>query len=289
MALWIALLLGIIQGLFMFIPVSSTAHLVIAQHWLIGAGHELPAPDSAEMILFDLVVHVGTLVSIVVVFWHSLIEFVRRILSDTWQWLSDRGHAPWHYLFLRLFLLCLFSVLVTGIIGLSFKFFFERFFANPLLVAGTLTLTGVLLWWTDRLRHLPIGLKKIRLGTAAWIGLAQGLSLVPGLSRSGMTITFALLAGVKRRWAAQYSFFLAIPTIMAATLVQSVEVITGDGLNGMSLAALGVGFITAAVVGIAALKLVLALLYRARLRVFSFYLWLLAAAVLFGFIDAGTF
>lgn len=289
MALWIAILLGVIQGLFMFIPVSSTAHLVITQHWLIGAGHDLPPPESPEMILFDLVVHVGTLLSIVVVFHRPLKDFIEGTLHNTWQWLSDRGQASGEMLFLRLALLILFSVLVTGIIGLSFKFFFERFFANPLLVAGTLTMTGILLWWTDRLSRRTVGLRQINAKTAAWIGLAQGLSLIPGLSRSGMTITFALFAGVKRRWAAQYSFFLAIPTIMAATLVQGVEVVRGDGLNGVSIAALGLGFVTAAIVGIFALKLVLMLLYRARLRVFSFYLWLLAAAVLFGFVDAGTF
>jgi len=289
MALWIAILLGVIQGLFMFIPVSSTAHLVLTQHWLIGAGHELPSPDSPEMILFDLVVHVGTLVSIVVVFRHSLTEFVRRILTETWQWLSDRGQAPWHYLFLRLFLLCLLSVLVTGIIGLSFKFFFERFFANPLLVAGTLSITGLLLWWTDKLSRRTMGLRQLNPKVAAWIGLAQGLSLIPGLSRSGMTITFALLAGVKRRWAAQYSFFLAIPTILAATLVQTVEVSQSEGLNGIPWLSLLAGFITAALVGIVALRLVLMLLYRARLRIFSLYLWLLAAAVLLGIVDGTAF
>jgi len=288
-ALWIAILLGVIQGLFMFIPVSSTAHLVITQHWLIGAGHDLPPPESPEMILFDLVVHVGTLVSIVVVFRKSLTDFIRGVLQNTWHWLSQGGRASSEMLFLRLALLILFSVFVTGIIGLSFKFFFERFFANPMLVAGTLTITGILLWWTDRLSRRTVGLRQISAKTAAWIGLAQGLSLIPGLSRSGMTITFALLGGVKRRWAAQYSFFLAIPTILAATLVQGIEVAGGDGLNGVSWAALAVGFVTAAIVGIFALRLVLMLLYRAKLRIFSFYLWALAAAVLLGFVDAGTF
>lgn len=159
MALWIAILLGVVQGLFMFIPVSSTAHLVITQHWLIGAGRELPPPESPEMILFDLVLHVGTLVSIVVVFRKSLTDFITGVLQDTWQLVSQRGQASGEMLFLRLALLILFSVLVTGVIGLSFKFFFERFFANPLLVAGTLTVTGALLWWTDRLSRRTVGLR----------------------------------------------------------------------------------------------------------------------------------
>lgn len=104
-----------------------------------------------------------------------------------------------------------------------------------------------------------------------------------------MTITFALLGGLKRRWAAQYSFFLAIPTIVAATLVQGLEVWLDEKPGSVDALAMGVGFVTAAVVGTFALRLVLVLLYRARLRVFSYYLWLLAAAVLFGFVDAGSF
>lgn len=100
-----------------------------------------------------------------------------------------------------------------------------------------------------------------------------------------MTIVFSLFTGLKRRWAAEYSFFLAIPTILAATLVQSLEVWGEFGLNGVSLAALAVGFVVAALVGIVFLKLVIYFLYRAQLKVFSFYVWLLAAAILTGWID----
>ena len=119
------------------------------------------------------------------------------------------------------------------------------------------------------------------------IAVAQGFALMPGLSRSGMTITFALFSGLQRRWAAEYSFFLAIPTILAATLVQSVSVILDAGAASLDFHALAIGFVVAAVVGIFALKLVVLLLYRARLRVFSFYLWALAGLVAFGVLDHG--
>lgn len=280
-----AAILGLVQGLFMFLPVSSTAHLVIAQHLMIRGGSDLPAPDSPEMILFDLVVHVGTLVSIAAVFRPSLFRFTSDLVRDGLAWAGVGRAGRRELLFLRLFMLGMLTVLATGIVGLTFKALFERVFATPLILAGTLTLTGILLWWTDRLTPRRVGLRGIGLRTATVIGVAQGFALVPGLSRSALTIVFGLFAGLKRRWAAEYSFFVAIPTITAATLVQAVEVWRTGGLGGVDWTALAVGFWVAALVGIAALKVVLALLYRARLKVFSFYVWALAAVIALGFLD----
>ena len=284
MALWIAVLLGVVQGVFMFLPVSSTAHLVLTQHWLIGQGHALPPPDSAEMILFDLIVHVGTLVSIVVVFRKSLWGLTVSVTQDTLAWLHSPLAPGRSLLFLRLGFLCAFSVLITAVIGFSFRGLFQLVFANPMMVAVSLSLTGVLLWWTDGLKHQRRGLKKLNLPVAGVIGLAQGLALIPGLSRSGMTITVALFTGLKRRWAAEYSFFLAIPTILAASLVQSLDVMRAGGLQALDFTVLAVAFVVSAAVGVLALWLVLTLLYRARLKLFSWYLWALAIAVILGWV-----
>ncbi len=283
MAIWIALLLGAVQGIFMFLPVSSTAHLVLVQHWLIGRGEELPPPESAEMILFDLVVHVGTLVSIVVVFWPSLKPFCRQCIEGALAWAGRPGaRLPLH---VRLFLLGMVSVLVTGILGLTLRAMFEQVFATPVLVGITLTLTGILLLWTDLLPPRKRGLKQINLPVAVTIGAAQGMALMPGLSRSALTIVFGLFTGLKRRWAAEYSFFLAIPTILAATAVQSFDVFAADGVNEVGWSALATGFVTAALIGIVALKCVLFLLYRARLMVFSAYVWALAIVIFAGGLD----
>ncbi|MCK8515236.1 undecaprenyl-diphosphate phosphatase [Methylonatrum kenyense] len=284
MTLWIAALLGVIQGVFMFLPVSSTAHMVLTEHWLIAQGQALPPPESPEMILFALVVHVGTLVSIVVVFWPSLWRFVSNSLRDVAAWAGGGGRERLP-LFWRLFCLGMFSVLCTAVLGLSLKAAFEHIFASPSMIAGTLTLTGILLWWADRLAPRRRGLKGVNLRVAGVIGLAQGLALMPGLSRSAMTIVFALFTGLKRRWAAEYSFFLAIPTICAATLLQAVDVYRLDAPTEVSPGALGVGFVTAALVGIISLKLVIYFLYKARLKVFSFYVWALALAIAVGWLD----
>ncbi len=277
-----AVILGIVQGVFMFLPVSSTAHLVLAQHMMIRAGSDLPPPESPEMILFDLVVHVGTLVSIAIIFWASLSALMRASAGEA---MRMARHAPGGRPFLWLLLMGVITVGITGVLGLALRRYFEVVFAAPQMIAITLSVTAVLLFVTDRLGRRPLGVKDIGPRIAIVIGLAQVLALIPGISRSGMTIIAGLFAGLKRRWAAEYSFIVAIPTILAASLVQSRDVLMGDGLGGVGLGPLLVGFAVAAAVGTLALKLVLVLLFRAQLKVFSVYLLVLAGGVAMGFLD----
>jgi len=277
MAIWVAILLGIIQGIFMFFPVSSTSHLALVQHFLISRGVALPDPDSPEMILFDLIVHVGTLVSIAWVFRESLSKFITHTLSGFYE-LKTRQSTPMGALYRKLTMLGLLSVFMTGAIGFPLKAMFEQVFANPMIISGTLATTGVILWFTDKLPPRKIGLRQIGIGMAIIIGTAQAFALMPGLSRSGMTIAFALFAGMQRKWAAEYSFFLAIPTILGASLLQTIEVMSLGGLT-LTAPVLITAFVVSAIVGIFALKIVIHLLYKAQFRVFSYYLWILAVVV----------
>ncbi|MBP3191313.1 undecaprenyl-diphosphate phosphatase [Natronogracilivirga saccharolytica] len=279
MVLWVAIVLGIVQGIFMFFPVSSTSHLALAQHFFIWTGQDMPSPDSAEMILFDLIVHVGTLVSIAVVFRNSLAKFLRDAINGFLATLRMKPSSK-DLLFVKLSLLGLFSVAVTGIIGYPMKSQFENVFAHPLLMSLTLVITGLLLWWTDILPERKIGLREIGFGVALVIGVGQGLALIPGFSRSGLTIAFALFAGLKRRWAAEYSFFIAFPTILGATLLQAMEVVGYGSKITIGFPALATGFIVSALVGIAALYLVVHMLYKAKFRFFSYYVWCLALGII---------
>lgn len=262
----------------MFFPVSSTSHLALTQHWLISRGSEIPSPDSPEMIFFDLIVHVGTLVSMAVVFRKSLREFIGHLAAGVRSRFAET-ESGYERLYLKLAAYGLLSVAATGLIGFPLKAAFETIFASPLVMSGTLTVTGILLWWTDVLSRRPIGLRKINTRVALAIGVGQGLALMPGLSRSGTTIAFALFAGLKRRWAAEYSFFIAFPTILGASALQGLEVARSPEPMTLQWAPILVGFVVAAIVGVFALYLVLKLLYRARFRYFSFYVWALALVV----------
>ncbi|QDZ40891.1 undecaprenyl-diphosphate phosphatase [Euhalothece natronophila Z-M001] len=302
-----SILLGVIQGIFMFFPVSSTSHLVLTQHWLSQRGSALPPAESPEMIFFDLIVHVGTLISIAVVFRQSLSRFIIKVWQDTIQFLTtlttsrreplslsllgkeirplilpsgERGDN--RYLYLRLAILGMLSVVVTALIGFPMRSLFKAVFAQPLAIALTLTITGILLWYTDYKRHQKVGLREMNPLVASIIGVGQALSLMPGLSRSGMTISFSLFAGMKRQWAAEYSFFIAFPTILGATLLQVIEVIEADAWDNIGFLPMFIGFVVSAIVGIFALYLVVILLYKAKFRFFSFYVWALAVIVAIG-------
>ena len=286
MPLVVALLLGLVQGVFMFVPVSSTSHLVLTQTLLRQLGVELPPPDSPELILFDLVVHVGTLVSVVVVMGDGLAEIGRGVRSELrGRTGGARPPAPT----LRLVALMLLSVVVTGVLGLAFRGALTEVFGSPPLVATALVVTGGLLWWTDAMtpdrsgRRLRFGWRgpgQVTVPVAVAVGVAQAVALAPGISRSGTTIFVALLVGMQRTLAARYSFYVAIPTILAATGIQALLVLRDEGPIPVSWAAMATGFVVAAVVGTAALWLVLRLLEAARFRAFSIYVWLLAAVVL---------
>ena len=294
MTLLIAVVLGVVQGTFMFVPVSSTSHLVLTQTWLREAGVSLPPPDSPELILFDLVVHVGTLVSVVLVMGAGLRELANGVRGDvrTGRLRPAGGGLRVglrEAVSTRLVLLGLLSVAVTGVLGLAFQDLLTEVFGSPALVATALIITGGLLWWTDamtpgrggrRLRFGWRGPADVTVPVALAIGVAQAVALTPGISRSGVTIFTALLLGMGRTLAARYSFYIAIPTILAATGVQALQVAFGEGFGSISWAAMGVGFVVAAAVGTLALWGVLKLLEAARFRIFSVYVWVLAAVVL---------
>jgi undecaprenyl-diphosphatase len=279
MSLLVALLLGIVQGVFMFVPVSSTSHLVLTQTWLRDRGIDVPPPESAEMVLFDLVVHVGTLVSIVIVM-HAGLRLLTSGVAEDLRTGRLRRDGLREAVSSRLIVLGLLTTAVTGVLGLTFRDVLTEVFGSPQMVAGALIFTGIMLWWTDRLGPGRIRAAQVGVGAAVAVGVAQFAALTPGLSRSGTTIFVALLIGMHRTLAARYSFYVAIPTILAATSVQALDVLRDGGLGEISWAAMGVGFATAAVVGTGALWIVLRLLEQARFRIFSVYVWGLALLVL---------
>lgn len=291
MSVLAALLLGVVQGVFMFVPVSSTSHLVVVQTWLRDFGVDVPPPESPEMVLFDLVVHVGTLVSIVVVLHRPLTRLLSQV-GEEWRrggtktrWF-DQDDASGS----RLVALGILTTVVTGVLGLMLRGpITEKVFASTTAVAVALVATGAMLWWTDAMTADRSGgflhfEWRDRDTTTIWvaiaIGVAQAAALTPGLSRSGLTIFVALLCGMRRRLAARYSFFVAIPTILAASGFQALQVLGGDGLSQLTWVPFAVGFGAAAVVGAGALWLVLRLLEAARFRIFAAYVWLFAAVIL---------
>lgn len=247
-----ALVLGLVQGLTEFLPVSSSGHLVFLERvWHVNGGG----------LLFVTLVHLGTLAAVLFALRHE----VKELLQDPFSWTG------------RMILL---SLIPTALVGMVFEEMFERWFQNPVTVGFEFVITGIVLWWID---SIQVGLKKIddmRAPDALWIGTLQGLAIVPALSRSGLTIAGGLWRGLDRRAAGRFSFLISIPAILGATVVQIDDLTEAPGqANGLGLAPAIIGVLAALIAGYFAVKWTLWLIEHAKMRYFAVYVWLLAAVV----------
>ena len=251
-----AVLLGIVQGLTEFLPVSSDGHLVIFQH-LLGL-HE-------SQLLLDVMLHLGTLVAVLVVFREDLILIMRALLRA-----STGNRSPSDDSALRLMFLVITATIPTGIIGLVFKDLFESLFASLVAAGAGLLVTGTVLWASRYGSKANKGIDKLSFMNAFIIGVCQSVAILPGVSRSGTTISIALMMGVERGLAARFSFLLAIPAILGAGLLQVRDLTTiAPGMGPVILA----GVVISAVVGYGALKILLRVVIAGNFSLFAYYCW----------------
>ncbi len=265
-----AAVLGVIQGLTEFLPISSSGHLVLFQH-LFG----LREPE----IFFDVSVHVGTLLAICVFFSKDLREIVTTLFSvSTW---SGREGGLWQSICqkpeMRLLGLILVGTVPTALLGLVFWPMADKFFSSVQIVGIMLIVTGLLLWLTRGLKRGGRNAAQLTIWDALFIGVIQGVAILPGISRSGATIAMGLFRGVNRVTAARYSFLLSIPAIIGAMALELGEAIA-SGLPPAGGVLLGT--FVAAAVGYAALRFLLHLVKKGKLHAFAFYCWLLGVVVI---------
>jgi len=246
-----AILLGIIQGATEFLPISSSGHLVLFQKIL---GVEEPT------LTFDIVVHLGTLVAVFAVFWKDIISLLRR---------------P----FQRLTLLLIAGTIPTGIIGIVFKDYFEELFASGRTLGFEFIVTGLVLFFAENLSRGYKDVEETSLLDAAFVGLMQGAAILPAISRSGLTISGALFRNMDRDFAARFSFLLSIPAILGAAVFDMKDVLE-VGLENLDSISLGAGFIFAAIFGYISIKYMIGMLKKGKMRVFSYYVFILGTLVL---------
>ena len=247
-----AALLGVVQGLTEFLPVSSSGHLVLFHSFLGTTG---------DQVLFDLVLHVGTLIPVLIVYRADLLGIVRDVFVGEVPWMQRRG--------VRRLMLMIVGTIPTGIIGLLLKDTFEQLFSNMLSVGIALGVTGFILWSTRYVPQRDQDERTMQVWKAVAIGLAQGAAITPGISRSGSTIAAGLLLGLDRETAARYSFLLSIPAISGAFILKLGDLEGGD----VALMPLIVGFFCAAISGYLALRFLIGLVRRGDFSRFSWYLW----------------
>ena len=250
----VAVTLGIVQGLGEFLPISSSAHLILTP-WFLGW------PDPG--LTFDVALHVGTLIAVVAYFWRDLLRLVIA---------APHPRTPDG----RLFWLLMLGAIPGGIAGVLLDDLAEQVLRNPQIIAVTLSVMGLALLAADRLGTTDRDLHDIGLVDALVIGVAQAIAIVPGVSRSGITIAVARARGIERAAAARFSFLLGTPLIAGAAAFKLRHLVGAPGaFSGPFLA----GILTAGVVGALSIAFLLRYLQRAGLGVFVVYRLLLAALI----------
>jgi len=279
MSFFEALVLGTIQGLTEFIPVSSSGHLVLAETILGLKVETLKA--------FDVMVHMGTLVAIFAYFWKDFWEFMLAV----WHWIKRtpsaavsievRQHQKWlGYILL--------ATIPAGVIGVLFEDWIDKWFRDPLMVAGCMIFIGSLFlfgeWRLSKFyKHEEKSGKKYIGEKFTWkksliVGLSQAVALIPGISRSGSTISAAIALGISREKAARFSFLLGAPAIFGAGLITGLKLME-NGLGEIGWNILAVGFFSSAVVGYMCIAFLMSFLKKHSLKVFAIYLFIVGFGV----------
>ncbi|MBL6445933.1 undecaprenyl-diphosphate phosphatase [Fulvivirga sp. 29W222] len=260
MSLFEAIILGIIQGLTEFLPVSSSGHIEIGSYFL--------HVQSSDNLLFSIIVHAATALSTIVVFRQTIWEIIRDLFKL--QWNESTQFASKIVL----------SMIPVGVVGVLFEDKIEALFGgNIVFVACMLLITGILLTITYYTKDQD---NKVTFTKAIIIGIAQTIAILPGISRSGTTIATALYLGVEKNKATRFSFLMVLPPILGAALLKTLEFakapeIASGNISGLTLAA---GFIASFIAGLLACQWMIAIVRRGKLIYFAIYCFIIASAVL---------
>ena len=265
-----AIIIGLVQGLTEFLPVSSSAHLIFTQQAL---------GLSDVGLAFDVLLHVGTLVAVVAYFFQDIINMIKGFflslidLKDG-KFMEEVRRDPYK----KLAWLTIIATIPVGIVGVLFNDLVESLFTGITVPAFFLLITGCLLYVSQRMNSGGIDLSNITLKEALLMGCGQALAVMPGLSRSGTTIAAGLFSGLDKEFAAKFSFILSIPAILGAGVFQLKDLSGGN----VEIEACIAGFIVAVISGYLAISVLLKLIREKSLDIFAYYCWIVGAVILVG-------
>ena len=261
--LLIAIILGIVEGVTEFLPVSSTGHLILAT--------ELLGFDADKWAAFNVIIQLGAILAIVVLYWRTFWAVIEGLVHNnavSWRFVRN----------------VLIGFLPSAILGFVLLKYIEALLGDPKVVATMFVLGGIAILVIERLvKNTPVvGVAEMPVGTAIRVGIAQCLAMVPGVSRSGATIMGALSLGVERRTAAEFSFFLAIPTMIGATTLEFVkhrhDILAGA--HGVGFGAVAVGFVVSFLVALVVVRAFVQYISRHGFAPFAWYRIVVGAAAL---------
>lgn len=256
-----AIILGLIQGLTEFLPISSSGHLVLAEHYL-----NFNNPD----ISFEVILHLGSLLAVLLYFRKDILSLINSlILFRNKEAKHTRNRNTIFYI--------LVATIVTGILGLYFEDQLTKTFSMLYIPSFMLIITGFILYFSDKIEPAGIKMHQLGINKSILIGLVQAFAILPGISRSGTTITFGIFAGLEREEAARFSFILSIPAILGATILKLSSILNLDRSLWLSYI---IGAFAAFISGYAVISLLISIVKKQKLKYFAFYCWLIAGITL---------
>jgi undecaprenyl-diphosphatase len=250
------LILAIIQGITEWLPISSSGHLALAQQYF---GLNVP-------VLFDILLHLGTLPVVLMMFWKDITKILRAFAQLNFK--TEEG---------KLALYIIVGSIATAIIGFLFEDTVKSFFSNVSVISLALIINGCILYVSKLQKNKNRLLNSL---DALFIGTAQGIALIPGISRSGATISTGLLRRVKKEKAFQYSFLLFIPAVIGATLAEGVKEWHNLAAADIDIASIALGLIATSVVSYIFLRLLRRIVVNERLHLFAYYCWALGFLII---------
>ena len=251
-----AAILGLVQGLGEFLPISSSAHLVLIP-WLF--------KWNDPGLTFDIALHIGTLIAVAIYFWKDWLRLITKGLTDV---RSREGQLFWYIVA---------ATIPGALVGFLLEKKAETIFREPVLIATMLILLGIILYWVDRKSVKNIEMNSITFKISLLIGLSQAFAIIPGVSRSGITMTMGLFMGLTREGAARFSFLLAAPIIFGAALVKVPFLISNPSVININFI---IGILISFIVGILSIGFLLRYIQTRNFLPFAWYRFILGSLVI---------
>ncbi len=265
-----ATVLGLVQGLAEFLPISSSGHLALLQNWF--------GIDETKVLLFTVLLHVGTLISVFIMYWKDIWELIVELVLTIKDLCTGKGLRMEERPVRKLGVMIIVATIPTAIIGFLFNDFFDSLYTSVIPIGVGLIITGFLLVFAEKKGESDRGIKQMNLRNAIFIGTVQGIAICPGISRSGSTLFGSLICNLDRKFAVKFVFLISIPSILGSAILEAPAAIEA----GVSLSQLGPvlwGMAVAAAAGIVAIKSMIKIVSDKKLSWFSYYVWILGLAV----------
>ena len=266
-----AAILGIVQGLAEFLPISSSGHLALLQYFF--------GVEADSVLLFTVMMHVGTLVSVFIIYRKDIWALILELIDTIKDICTGKGPRINANPMRRMGFMIIVATIPTALIGLIFEDFFESLYASIVSIAIGLIFTGIILLVAERMGKSANGPMEMKWRHAVFIGVMQGIAICPGVSRSGSTLFGSLISGLKREFAVEFVFLISIPSILGSVVLEMPKALA-EGMDASMAGPLVLGVVLSVISGIFAIKAMIKVVSNKRLIGFTIYVWIVAAFVL---------